>query len=104
MGRKYTALQLRQENLAYAGTGGISENCRSQRFQAAFQDLESGRIELARFENGQPAPMHIFSGLPDVWVVRRDGDGQPLALLDSIEAGFVRDGVFYTREQAAALV
>ena len=104
MGRKYTALRLRQENLAYAGTGGVSENCRSQQFQAAFQDTETGRVELARFENGQPAPMHIFSGLPDDWIVQRDADGHALALLDSIQAGFVRDSMFYTREQAAALV
>jgi hypothetical protein len=104
MGRKYTALQLRQENLAYSGTGGVSENCRSKQFQAAFQDTGTGRIELARFDNGQPAPMHIFSGLPDDWIVQRDSDGHPLALLDTIQAGFVRAGDFYTREQAAALV
>ena len=104
MGRKYTAVQLRQENLAYTGTGGVSENCRTQQFQAAFQDTDTGRVELARFDNGQPAPMHIFSGLPGEWIVQWDADGNPLALLDSIQAGFVRDREFYTREQAAALV
>jgi hypothetical protein len=34
-------------------------------------------------------------------VAARDAGGSIIALKDSIVAGFVRDGVFYTREQAA---
>lgn len=104
MSRKYTAMKLQQENRAFAGTGGVSENNRHHCFQAAFRDTATGRVELARFENGIPAPMHIFSGLPGEWIIRRDESGQPVALLDTIVAGFVRDAVFYTREEAAALV
>jgi hypothetical protein len=104
MSRNYTAKKLHQENLAYAGTGGISSNCRSGRFQAAFRHSLTGQIALPRFDNGKLAPMHLFCGLPDDWVERRDDHGQIVALCDSVEAGFVRDGVFYTRDQAAALV
>jgi hypothetical protein len=104
MSRNYTAKKLHQENLAFAGTGGVSRNCRPSRFQAAFRDTATGQVAVPRFDNGKPAPMHLFCGLPDEWVERRDGQGQIVALRDSVEAGFVRDGMFYTRDQAAALV
>ena len=104
MSRKYTAMKLLQENRAFAGTGGVSDNNRCHCFQAAFQDTATGRVELARFEDGNPAPMHIFSGLPREWISQRDERGKPIALLETIVAGFVRDTVFYTREQAAALI
>ena len=104
MSRNYTVKKLHQENLAYAGTGGVSRNCRSERFQAAFRDTATGRVAVPRFENGKSAPMHLFCGLPDEWVDRRDDQGQVVALHESVEAGFVRNGVFYTRDQAAALV
>lgn len=104
MGRQYTAMKLHQENLAYAGTGGVSQNNRRARFLAAFQDTATGRVELARFENGKPATMHIFNGIPDEWILQRDKHGHPLALLETIQAGFVRESKFYTREEAAALV
>jgi len=104
MSRNYTVMKLTQENRAFAGTGGVSENNRCHCFQAAFRDTATGRVELARFENGTPAPMHIFSGLPHEWISSRDESGAPIALLETIIAGFVRDAVFYTREEAAALV
>jgi hypothetical protein len=46
--------------------------------------------------------MHLLDGLPDEWVVERDAAGRVRAIKDSVIAGFVRDGRFYTREQAAA--
>ena len=104
MSRNYTVKKLRQENLAYAGTGGVSRNCRAGQFQAAFRDTRSGRVAIPRFENGKAAPMHLFCGLPEEWIQARDEEGQATALVACIEAGFVRDSVFYTREQAAALV
>lgn len=101
MGRAFTQQQLHQENLAFAGTGGVSKNCPSLR--PAFRDNATGRIELARFESGEPAPMHLLTGLPDDWVAQRDGSGHATALLDTIVAGFVGGPRFYTREEAAAL-
>ena len=104
MSRMFTAMRLQQENLAFAGTGGVSRNNRGLHFQAAFRDSATGRIELARFEDGSVAPMHLLSGLPDDWILQRDAAGTPSAVLATVVAGFVRDNVFYTREEAAALV
>ena len=104
MSRNYTVVKLQQENCAFAGTGGVSANNRAHAFQAAFLDTVTGEVEVARFENGQPAPMHIFSGLPSSWVAERDGAGHPVALKSTVIAGFVRNMRFYTREEAAALV
>ena len=99
----YTYEQLRVENEVYAGTGGVSQNNHGSRFLPAFRDSESGRVEIARMESGEPAAMHILAGLPPEWVKGRDGKGHIIAIQDSVEAGFVRDGVFYTRDQAAVL-
>lgn len=99
----YTSEQLRAENEIWAGTGGISENNSGARFVPAFRDMDSGRVELARREDGQPAPMHLLCCLPEEWVTARDAQGQILALKDSVVAGFVRDGVFYTRAEAARM-
>ena len=98
----FTYQQLRDENTEFAGTGGVSQNNHQARFLPAFRD-ERGRIEVPRLDNGQVAPMHLLSGLPDDWVTERDGDGRVTAIRDGIIAGFVRDDVFYTRAQAAAL-
>jgi hypothetical protein len=60
------------------------------------------QAELSRFADGRPAPMHLLEGLPDLWVVERDTQGRVSALKDTVIAGFIRGGLFYTREQAAA--
>ena len=99
----YTYQHLRAENEEYAGTGGVSENNSGARFVPAFRDESTGRVELARLENGKMAPMHLLCGLPGEWVTGRDAAGQIVALKDSIIAGFLRDGCFYTREEAAQL-
>ena len=100
----YTNQELRSENAVFAGTGGISQNNRQARFLPAFRDVETGRVELARFEDGTPASMHLLVGMPDEWVAGRDENGRIVALKDAVIAGFVRDGRFYTREEAARLV
>lgn len=100
----YTHEQLRDENECYAGTGGVSQNNGGARFVPAFRDAVSGRVEPARMADGAPAPMHLFCCLPDEWVAGRDEHGEIVALIDTITAGFLRDGVFYTREEAARLV
>jgi hypothetical protein len=68
---------------------------------AAFCDRETGRTELSRFACGSPAPCHLIDGLPEDWVVARDAAGNAVAIKGSVVAGFVRDGRFYTREEAA---
>jgi hypothetical protein len=102
MNTQLTRETLRRENLAFVGTGGISEQNRSSGFRPAFYELHTGRAELARFADGRPAPMHLLDGLPDAWIAERDAAGRVVAVKDSVVAGFIRDGFFYTREQAAA--
>jgi len=65
--------------------------------------VATGQSEFSRFADGQPAPMHLLDGLPDLWVVKRDAQGRVSALEDTVIAGFIRGGHFYTREQAAAI-
>ena len=98
----FTTKTLRKQNLAFVGTGGGSEENRSSGFRPAFHDLASGLTALARFADGRPAPMHLLDGLPEEWVVQRDATGRVCAIKDSVIAGFVRNGLFFTREQAAA--
>jgi hypothetical protein len=102
MNKLLTIETLRKQNLAFLGTGGVSAENRSGGFRPAFHDLTSGRTALARFADGRPAPMHLLEGLPEEWVVQRDASGRISAIKDSVIAGFVRNGMFYTREQAAA--
>ena len=100
----YTQEQRRTENEIYAGTGGVSCNAATARFVPAFRDTATGRVEIARTADARPATMHLFCCLPDAWVAERDPAGEIVALIDTIVAGFVRDGVFYTRDEAARLV
>ena len=102
MNKLLTTETLRKQNLAFVGTGGVSEENRASGFRPAFHDLASGSTALARFADGNPAPMHLLDGLPEEWVVKRDATGRISAIKDTVIAGFVRNGLFYTREQAAA--
>ncbi len=96
-----TRNRIRRENLAFAGTGGVSQQNRARRFSPAFRDEATGQVELSRYADGALAPMHLIDGLPGEWISTRDQQGHPATLKASVIAGFVRDGEFYTREQAA---
>jgi hypothetical protein len=56
---------------------------------------------VSRFANGTPAPIHILDGAPEEWVVARDPSGRVIAVKASVIAGFLHQGRFYTRAQAA---
>ena len=101
MTERMTNERLELDNIVYAGSGGISQENHSQGFFPAFYDQETGEIELSRFANGTPAPVHLLEGLPDAWVVERDREGITRAIKQSVVAGFVRGGLFFTRQQAA---
>lgn len=94
---------LEQQNLRFKNTGSVSDENRSYGFRPAFYDRQSHRTELARFSNGNPAPCHLLDGLPVEWIAKRTASGKVLAAKSSIVAGFVRNGQFYTREQATRL-
>ena len=94
---------LRRQNVEFAGTYGISNANRRAKFVPAFRDLETDRVEIARLRNGQPATMHLICGLPEEWAVDHDEHGSICRVKPSIVAGFVREGIFYSREQAARI-
>ena len=104
MRQRLTSEDVAQQSAAYRGTGGVSEENRAYGFLPAFLDRESGRIHLSCDARGIPAAVHQFDGLPVEWVVARDQNGKPCAVKASVEAGFVREGYFFTREQAAQLI
>jgi hypothetical protein len=92
---------LQQQNLEFSGTHGVSMVNRDSGFFPAFRDELTGRVEFARFRNGEPAPMHLICGLPEEWAIDHDEYGSICRVQNSISAGFVRDGIFYTRQEAA---
>ena len=95
---------LKEQNQQYRGTGGVSQGNHSHGFLPAFQDTRTGTIYLSRFANGRVAPIHILDGLPETLITRRTASGHVSKTLESVIAGFVCDGLFYTREQAAKAV
>jgi hypothetical protein len=101
MNQGLTTDRLEFENHTHTGSGGVSQENRCKGFFPAFYDQETGQIELSRFANGTLAPVHLIEGLPDAWVVERSMDGMIKAIKQSVISGFVRGGLFYTRQQAA---
>lgn len=98
-----TPAAMRLQNRQMHATGGRSQENRSVGFVPAFRDLRSGRIYRSRFAGGIPAPVHVLDGLPAELVRQRDAHGHVLSVEAGIVPGFVRDGEFYTRAQAAAV-
>ncbi len=95
-----TVLSLHDENRLYAKTQGISQCNRSGGFCPGYLNLASGESVLSRFSDGSLAPVHVLDGLPDAWVIRRDAQGRVIETSAGIISGFIRDGVFYTRDEA----
>lgn len=95
-----TQTVLAQETTTYRGRGGISAENRSYGFRPAFLDTESGVVYVSCYTNGQPAPLHLLDGLPDELVLARNPIGRVTRVKGCVSSGFVRDGRFYTREEA----
>jgi hypothetical protein len=96
-----TIKALEQQNRHYAGTGGVSQGNRARGFIPGFLDRATGGIYVSRFADGTPAPVHIMDGLPEELIVSRTASGQVAAIKGTVILGFILDGNFYTREQAA---
>ena len=84
---------LRRDNLAFRGTGGVSEENRCMGFSPAFLDSTTGQLYPCRLPDGSPAPCHLLHGVPEALLVK-----------SSLVSGFIRDDRFYTREQAASIL
>ena len=96
-----SAQYLQMEAATQRGTGGVSLENGKFGFQPAFQDAVTGQIHLSTFSDGRPAPFHLLDGLPEHLVLAHDRYGRASRVMGNIVAGFVRDGIFYTRAQAA---
>lgn len=66
--------------------------------------MRTGRSVVSCFADGQPAPVHLLDGLPSEWVEARDAQGNVTKARSGVVAGFLRNGVFFTREAAAQAV
>jgi len=99
-----TESKLTVENSRYCGTGGVSSGNRGAGFRPAFMDAGTRAVYLSRFADGRIAPFHILDGLPDDLVLARRTGGRVAAAKPSLVSGFERAGVFYTRDEAAALI
>lgn len=92
---------LQYENRWFKGSGGVSAENRCLGFRPAFLDTQTQCVYVARFANGVPAPFHILDGLPDDVVLTRDQHGRVTSVKCTLVSGFVLDGRFYSREEAA---
>ncbi|HSO82645.1 hypothetical protein [Thiocapsa sp.] len=95
-----TEASLRNENVLYARTRGVSQNNGLFGFRPGYLNDASGEAVLSRFANGTPAPVHLLDGLPESWVLDRDHEGHVISTRQGIVSGFIRDGRFYTLEEA----
>ena len=96
--------ELRRQNCIFGNSGGVSAANREQGFVPAFLDRDTGAVYRARYRDGTLAPMHILDGLPGSLVVSRDFQGRATQLKESVEAGFLRGGRFFTRSEAVRAV
>jgi len=95
------AAALKRENRTYRGSAGVSEGCREACFRPAFRDQETGMVYLSRNPNGHVAAFHTLEGLPDEVIAARYTNGNVAKAKNSLISGFLKDGIFYTRQQAA---
>ena len=96
-----TEKQLQHENVAFAGSGGRSQENRHLGFKPAFFDFATQTLYPSRFADGRPAPVHLLDGLPDEVIIDRSASGRAVAAKATVISGFERNGYFYTREAAA---
>ena len=92
---------LRDQNIVFANSAGVSAGNRSKGFVPAFQNTNSGECVVSRFADGSDAPIHVLDGLPRKWITALDEEGHVIAVDKAVIAGFLHDGRFYTREEAA---
>ncbi|MCB1774439.1 MAG: dihydroorotase [Gammaproteobacteria bacterium] len=96
--------ELEAQNGEFAGTAGVSQYNRSAGFVPAYCNHADGQVVASRFADGTPAPIHVLEGVPEHWVEHRDADSGLIRLKPTVEAGFLRDGRFFSREAARAAV
>jgi hypothetical protein len=89
------------QRLPWRDSTHMSERHSQPGFVPGFLDQETGTIYLSCLADGHPAPVHLLDGLPAELGSEHSPSGAIIALKASVVAGYVRDGRFFTREQAA---
>ncbi|PIE83673.1 MAG: hypothetical protein CSA09_01445 [Candidatus Contendobacter odensis] len=102
MTQMLTVNTLEMENQLFSGTGGVSQENQHTGFLPGFLDQDTGDIYPSCRSDGIPAAIHILDGLPNHLILARDPTGRVIAAKTRVIAGFIRQGCFYTREQAAS--
>jgi hypothetical protein len=95
-----TQLSLRDENRLFEHTRGVSHHNDRLGFRPGYRNGATGEQVLSRFADGSPAPVHLLDGLPEAWIAARDSHGHVTRTCPGLVSGFIRDGRFYTREEA----
>jgi hypothetical protein len=104
MGSALTEAVLVCENDQFQGSGGRSQENRACGFRPAFIDMHTGAIYASCFADGRPAPVHVLDGLPDEIVHLRHPSGRVASVKASVVSGFVLDGQFFSRDEAAMMM
>lgn len=102
--KQLTHKVLAQETAAFQGSGGTSAESSGSGFRPAFRDERTGVVYASCFRDGRPASFHLLDGLPDELVISRNEAGAVVAVQGCVTSGFVKEGRFYTREEAAEAV
>jgi hypothetical protein len=101
MSKRLSPQVLQEQNRTFEGTMGVSAQSSVLGFVPAFKNIRTGETRLSMTKDGSCSPVHILDGLPDEWVAKRDGNGHVVTVKDSVVAGFISNGCFYTREELA---
>ena len=99
MAQTMTKEILASQNEKFAGSGGVSHDNKDMGFVPGFLDEETGSVYPSRHADGSPAAVHLIEGLPENLVLKRDSAGRVCVIKATVIAGFIRDGLFFTREQ-----
>jgi len=97
MEQLFTARQLRRVAFSSEQVAQI----RVSGFLPAFYDKATMTAEVSRFTSGGPAPIHLLDSVPADWVARRCTSGKILALKETVIAGYLYNGFFFTPEEVA---
>lgn len=95
--------QIREENLRYKETRGVSYGNRRAGFLPTFRDKLAECIYLSRFANGQLAPIHGLDGVPKHLYKRDMKTDYPVESKQRVISGFVRGGRFFFPRRSCQL-
>ena len=94
-------LTVEMENSLYAGSRGVQSCTGIDDLTPAFLNTEDGKVEISRLRDGRPAAIHLIEWLPLEWADVIEMDGAIRELRPGIISGYVKNGLFITREDAS---